>query len=153
MNESSITDDGRSSATRGLWRYVGVSAVVLLVLVIPAASTGSDWGPLVAWCLTFLPGAAIVSLADRFRDPKLAVPFVLGSTAFRMGVAGIGAALLLWAVPSTPRTVFLVWLGGMYLLALGVEIYLTMSISSLWAVAKAGLERPASVTNLREAGR
>lgn len=153
MNETPSTHAARTTAFRGLLSFAGWSLVALLLLVIPAALTGGDWAPVAAWCLTFLPGAAIVALADRFRDPRLALPFVLGSTAFRMVVAGIGAAWLLWAVPATPRAAFLLWLGGMYLLALGVEIYLTMSIHSLWSVTKIGMHPAASVTNLREAGR
>lgn len=153
MNESSGTMDARITALRGLAYFAGWALVVLLLLVVPAASTGGNWAPVAAWCLTFLPGAAIVALADRFREPKLAIAFVLGSTAFRMAVAGVGAAIVLWAVPATPKAAFLVWLGGMYLFALGVEIYLTMSMNSLWSAAKFGLHPAASVTNMREAGR
>lgn len=153
MNQSRTTDDRRSTADRGLVWYVGTTAVALLVLAAPAAAASRDWGPVAAWALTFLPGAVIVAMAERFRDPKQAIPFVILSTMLRMAVAGVGGAMLLWAVPATPRTVFLVWLGGMYLLALSVEIYLTMSINSLWTVTKGGPHRTASVTNLQEAGR
>lgn len=144
--------DARITALRGLACFAGWSLVVLLLLVVPAASAGGNWASVAAWCLTFLPGAAIVALADRFREPKLAVAFVLGSTAFRMAVAGVGAAIVLLTVPATPKAAFLVWLGGMYLLALGVEIYLAMSMNSLGSAAKFGLRPVAPISDIQEAG-
>lgn len=109
--------------------YGVASAVALLTLAAPAAALCNDVGPILAWGLTFGPGALVVALASRFQDSRQALTFVLLSTVVRLGLAGGGALLALAVVPSLSRTAFLFWLACFYLVALAVEVYLTMSVS------------------------
>ncbi len=113
--------------------YGAAALVALLSLACPAAAWSEDWAPILAWGLTFGPGAVVMLLALRFRDARQAVSFVLLSTAFRLAAAGGGALLVIKMLPEIHRDPFLLWLGVMYLLALGVEVYLTLTVTSAWA--------------------
>ena len=134
--------------------YAVASFVALLTLACPAAAICGDFSPVIAWGLTFGPGAIVVALVPQFHDSRRAMMFILLSTALRLCVAGLGAFVVLWIWPSLPRDAFLLWLAGMYLIALAVEVSLTMADSS----AKEGFRLmfqsdPSSKARLREAGR
>jgi len=138
---------------RGRVLYALVAAGVLGCLAAPYAAFSDEWSSLVAWLLTFPAGAVVVGLAGRFADASRSNAFVLLSTAFRMTVAGLGAWLSLSLFPSLPRESFLLWLGVMYLLALGVEVCLTMSTNSLWTVVRRRAGDPSPASHLTEMGR
>jgi hypothetical protein len=138
---------------RGAAVYGTVAGIALFVLACPVAMSTSDWGPVIAWGLTFGPGALIVSQAWRFRDPSQATPFVVLSTLLRVALAAGGGLVILQLVPAIPRRAFLVWLGGMYLLALAAEIYVTMSVNSLWKLGRISSQAASSTSKLPEAGR
>lgn len=153
MSSSSQSEVPVLNGPRRLVRYVGWSLLPLVALAVPARMAGSGWGPVLAWVLTFVPGAAVVAMSHRFHDSRRSLEFVLLSTMFRMATAGAGAALVLWVMPTLVREQFLIWLAGMYLLALCVEVCLTLSVGSLRTLWQAGSSRPQSVTNFSEAGR
>ncbi len=136
------------------WTYGVASFAVLFVVACPAAAICGDCAPLVAWALTFGPGAIVVALAPWFQDSRRAWGFVLLSTALRLSAAGLGALAVLAIWPALPRDAFLLWLAGMYLIALAVEVSLTMANSS----AQEGFRLlfppdTSSSAQLREAGR
>jgi hypothetical protein len=82
--------------------------------------------------LTFIPGAVVVSLSGLFQNRRHAFTFILLSTATRLGIAGGGALLVIALWPSLPQNAFLFWLAVMYVLALAVEVRLTLVNSSAW---------------------
>lgn len=153
MTTNSQSHDATPAPVQGVGAYLAVAAVALLLLACPVAVGSGDWSPVLAWLLTFVPGALIVSQAARFHDPKQAIPYMLLSTMFRFAVAGGGGLLVIWLVPSVSRTAFLLWLGGMYLVALSAEIYLTMSINSLWKLVAPAPQTAAPANHFSEAGR
>lgn len=154
MSSSSPQQDVLTARFQGSRVYGTVASVALLALACPAAAICGDFSPIIAWVLTFGPGAVVISLASLFHDARHALTFVLASTAIRLGIAGLGALAVLAVWPSLPRNAFLFWLVGMYLLALAVEIYLTLAKfpvrDGLNILLRSG-EAPNS--SLREAGR
>ena len=128
------------------------SLAVLLLLACPASVGGGDLSPLAAWGLTFLPGLLIISQVSRFKDPQQVASLVLLAMGFRVVVAFSGAFLLLLSFPEVSRNVLLGWLGGFYLAALALEIYLIMSVNSLWSGVQPAVSKDSSA-QLQEARR
>lgn len=152
MNALGKLLDAASSRFQGIGAYLALSLIVLFVAACPAIASG-DWSSVLAWALTFIPGILIVWLAARFRHPDQAMPFMLLSMMFRFAVAAGGGLLALWLIPSIPRTVFLLWLGCLYLVALAAELYVTMSIKSLSTLIGSLPQAAAPGTHLPEARR
>lgn len=153
---SSVDKQAGAAPVRfGRGRTYGVaSSVVLFAVACPAAAICGNFAPLVAWALTFGPGAIVVGLASWFQDSRRAWAFVLLSTALRLCAAGLGALAILAIWPALPRDAFLLWLAGMYLVALAMEVSLTMANSSAHEGFR--LMFPSDTSSgarLREAGR
>jgi len=128
------------------------SLAVLLLLACPASVGSGDWSPLAAWALTFLPGLLIISQVSRFKNPQQVASLMLLAMGFRVVVAFCGAFLLLLSFPEVSRNVLLGWLGGFYLAALALEIYLIMSVNSLWSGVQSAVSKDSSA-QLQEARR
>lgn len=139
-------------AGRGSVAFLLVSIVVLLVAAVPAALGTDDWGPVVAWVLTFVPGAAIVSQARRFSDSRQSMPYMFFSMVLRLVVSFGGGLLAVQLVPALPRTPFLLWLAGMYFVALAAEIYLTLFVNSWWATGRPSVRAARPLNHLQGAG-
>ena len=137
----------------GVVQYVVVSLLVLLVAACPVAIGTRDWSPVVAWALTMAPGAAIVARASSFADPRQSLPFLFYSMVFRVVVSLGGGFLLLSLFPALPRTPFLLWLAGLYFVALTVETGLTLSVNSWWMPGRPSPRGRGSSNQLQEAGR
>jgi hypothetical protein len=152
-----LTDSKAAPATslRGIAPYCVAAVVVLLVLVCPAAYSQGDWSLALAWLLTFGPGALVISQARSFRDPLQSLTFVLVSTLFRFAVAAGGGLAAIWLIPAISRNVFLVWLAGLYVAALAVESYLTLSLGSWGGMLRpaASGSNPSAAAQWKEAGR
>lgn len=152
MSGIGTTNEATTARNRGFAKYVAMSFAMLL-LAFPVAASIGDWGPVIAWALTLVPGAIIVFQASRFQDSHQSLPFMLASMMFRIAAALGGGMLVLWLVPALPQDAFLAWLGGMYLVALAAEIYLTMSINSLWTIARPATHGSPPSIHWQEAGR
>jgi hypothetical protein len=107
--------------------YAGVALASLVAIAAPGVLFSGHAGPFLAWVLAFVPGAIIVPMIPMFHDSKSAMGFVVLSTGLRMVLAGAGALAVLWIWPAIPRQPFLLFLAPMYLIALAVEVYLTLA--------------------------
>ncbi len=136
MNLSAKPFDALATRFGGSGAYGIASSVVLLSLACPVTAWSGDVSPIIAWGLTFIPGAAVLLVASSFQDARKAVSFVMFSMIFRLAIAGLGGLTVVHYMPSISREVFLLWLGVMYLAALACEVYLTLAMTNAWTLAR-----------------
>lgn len=139
MNASPTSTAAPTSRFRGCGTYAVAASVVLLALAAPVTAWSGEAGPVLAWLLTFVPGAIVMALATSFQDSRRAVSFVILSTILRMGVAAGGGFVVLRLLPALPRNPFLFWLATMYVLALAMEVYLILAVTGTWIALPASL--------------
>lgn len=138
---------------REIAAYAAVSVVALLAVAVPAAASAGDWGPVMAWVLAFLPGAAIISQAYRLGDPGQSMLLMFFSTVLRVAAVIGGGFLVLRLIPGVSRDSFPLWLAGMYAVALALEIYCLVSVNALGARAQSVSGGSALLSQVQEAGR
>ncbi|HEX2973091.1 MAG TPA: hypothetical protein VHP11_12205, partial [Tepidisphaeraceae bacterium] len=129
----------QSLSSGGFWLtavLVSVAAVLILSAAVAMPLQASDWWAgwrpvmfaVMAACLIPPIGLMPLLWADRSKPVKLAQATQLAS-ALRLGTAAVLALLFLLALsPGRPRIVVGVWIAGLYVVTLVVE----MSVRVVW---------------------